>query len=185
MPVFGNENTFGISCFINDNQPVNGWIFIRCHLVLGHQLIGDPDETDALGVTSLHLESLRDKVKGNFGSLTHPLFASLTDVEIFELILKSNQLEEEFDPKFNYLPALEEEGLFGKHHFFIGESTDAYGLFVIEQSDKLKFLWKNFRTQEHRSLSVECKIDEVVSAINSCLAYLKNVYPDQMSRFQI
>ena len=185
MPIFGDEKTFGTKCFITDEPPVNGWIFIRCHLVLGSQFIGDPDETDALGVSAGHLKRLRDQVTGRYGNLTHPLFQSLTDVEIFELILKSNQLEEEFDPNFEYLPALEKERLFGRHHFFVGESTDAYFLVVIEQSEKLKFLWKNLRAKEVQSHSVECSREEVVFAIDSCLNYLKNAFPEQMSWLQL
>jgi hypothetical protein len=185
MAIFGNEKTFGIQCLITNDPPVNGWIFIRCHLFLGGQLIGNQDETDSLGVTSQHLEMLRDRVAGLPGTISHPLFQFLTDIEILELILKSNQLEEEFEPQYYYLPALEAEGLFGKHSFYVGESTNAYFLVVIEQLGLLKFLWKNFRRKENVTHSVYCSREEVVSAINACLKYLKNSFPTQMASVQV
>lgn len=185
MPFFGDENTFAIQCSANEQNPSDEWIHIRCHLILNGQYIGDPEETDVLDVSVGHLERLQNQIKGDYGTLIHPLFQSLSDEEIFELILKSNQLETEFDPKFSYLPALEQEGLFGTHHFIVGESTDAYFLVVIEQSEKVKFLWRNLRLKEVQTHAVACSKEEVISAINGCLNYFKNAFPRKLSWLQL
>src|SRR5688500_18513733 len=131
MPTFGDKNTFAINCVANGEVTPDNWVFIRSHLILGGEYIGNPEEIDVLGVIAGHLKELRKRLSEP-GSLKHSLYDSLSDKEILELIIKSNQLEEEFDPAYAYLPALEHERLFGKHFFSVGESTDRYYLTVVE-----------------------------------------------------
>lgn len=179
MPIFGDSNSFAIECSI-DSEPSTQYPTIFCHLVLGNELIGNAEECDLLELCAMHLYDLRELIDEGKGSLTHPLFQTLNDREILELIYKSNQLEEEFNPAFSYLPALEEESLLSRHTFMLAESLDQHYLVLIEQDEKLKFIWSRERNTESTVRSVECDRRTIVDAISSCLEYLKHSYPNHL-----
>jgi hypothetical protein len=175
MPIFGDTSSFAIRC---DPDPlvIGRRSFAICHLILSGEEIGDPDDTDMVGVSASHLEMLEERILGKYGSLEQELFSSYTDLEILELIFKSNQLEEEFDDKYSYLPVLESEGLWGKHTFYLGESLDAYFMVMVKQDGLLKFIWRNCRLDEVAVRSASCAEEQVLKAINSARVFLAEQY---------
>jgi hypothetical protein len=181
MPVFGDKNTFAIDCFVPGHIPPEEQVLIYCHLVLGNQYIGLPDDPDLLGTCGLHLKKLKEIVLGENEQITHSLFDSLSDREILELIWKANQSEEEFDPGFNYLPNLESERLWSKHTFMLGESLDQYYMAVIDQFENIKFIWTEGKRTESELYVTISNRDFVISTIDDCLTYMKQVYPERFS----
>jgi immunity protein 42 of polymorphic toxin system len=186
MQIFGEKDIFAISYktgpeWNSGNQPL-----IYCHLILKGILIGDPEEVDLLGTCVGHLQRLRDKVQKNEGYLSDPPFDGLDDNEVMELIYKSNQLEEDYDPVFSYLPSAETNDLWYRHTVSLAESTDHYAIVVFEEKEKLKFLWQKWEDRENRletinSVFVEHKI--FYAAINEFLLFAKATYPESLEWF--
>src|SRR5690606_12210657 len=66
-------------------------------------------------------------------------FEGLTDREIFEVILKANQLDEEFHPDFLYLPQLDND-FWSRHSFALDETVDGYIIYFYVKHNQIKFL---------------------------------------------
>lgn len=109
-------------------------------------------------------------------------FNNLTDREIFEITLKANQLEEEFDKDFLYLPQIDNE-IWSLHSLFIDETIDAYTIFFYVKEGQITFLIEDFaehidinkRTYNFHFHSVE--FDYFIEVINQTTAYLVTQYP--------
>ena len=65
-------------------------------------------------------------------------YKNRSNEEIFELIWKSNQVEDEFDSTYDYLPMLA-SSVWEACHLSIGETTDAWLITLIKEEDDLKF----------------------------------------------
>ncbi len=154
--------------------------------MLKGEVIGNPDEVDMLGTCIGDLQRLRNKVLENQGIPTDPLFNGLNDDEIVELIYKSNQLEEEFNPTYTYLPALETNELWYRHQVALAESTDHFALVVLEKNEKLKFLWQKFEDREKGTKnlkSVSVDYGTFYFAIDEFFAFVKQAYPKALEWF--
>ena len=182
MCSFGDKNTFAISYRPYERELTNH-VFAYCHLILGGHFIGSAEESCLLGTWTLFLEDLQNHIKANTGNLSDPLFSGLTEREIFELIFKSNQLDEDFDPAFAHLPAQQTDDLWVKHVVSLDETIDAYLIVLIEAEGKLKFIWKGWRdpcsqNEIGKLFSVIVDHDFFASTVDTCLDFLKTTYAE-------
>ncbi|QLH47741.1 MAG: hypothetical protein HWD58_20305 [Bacteroidota bacterium] len=95
--------------------------------------------------------------------------------------MKSNQLESEFDPMYDYLPVI--DNLWGKHCVRLDETQDAYEIVVIEHNEQLKFIWKGWRApcpqnEIGKLYNLNVEYDNFLSTIEECLTFLITTYPD-------
>lgn len=181
MCLFGDKKTFAIS-YRPYERELTDHTFAYCHIILGGHFIGSEDETCLLTTWTLFLEDFLIHIKSNKGNLSNPLFTGLSEREIFELIFKSNQVDENFDPAFAYLPAQPTNDLWARHSVRLDETTDAYLIVVIEAEGKLKFIWKGWRDpcphdEIGKLFSVYVDHEYFASTVNACLNFLKTKYP--------
>lgn len=180
MHFFGNKKTFAISYNSRPEWNTGSHILVYCHLVLDGLIIGDPEEVDLLGTCISDLQKLRLKVSINEGHFRNPLFARLNDNEILELIYKSNQLKEEYDPAFSYLPTFETNELWNNHTVKLAESTDQYAIVVIEENELLKFIWQAWKDRESKIENLnKVYVDHQTfySAIDDFISFVKYAHP--------
>lgn len=137
LKIFGDPGSFAIQYSPEPKKESSEYVFAYCHLILAERVIGNPDEFCFLNGWIYSLELEERKIKQNQGKLWHPQFDGLTHREIFEIIQKSNQLEEEF----KYLPVIADYQLWQKHIFLLDETIDGYIITVIEEGRQLKFMW--------------------------------------------
>ncbi|WKN41687.1 hypothetical protein [Tunicatimonas pelagia] len=107
-------------------------------------------------------------------------FKNRSDEEVFELIWKANQLEDEFDPTFNHLPILD-NSIWAACHISIDETTDAWLITMIEENDELKLIWKGWRNpcpEERIGKLYAVSIDKelAVKTIKECIDQIENDY---------
>ena len=122
------------------------------------QILGNIEEPSYLSTWKSAVHRLQEKIKNDFDLLWHSEFENRNDIEIFELIWKANQQEEDYNPQFIYLPALENE-IWSNCHIAIDETIDAFLIAIIkQQNNKIKFLWQGWREP-----CPEDKIDKLYS----------------------
>jgi hypothetical protein len=179
--IFGDKETFAINYRPQDLDYVNEpYIWPHIHLILGGKFIGNPDEACMLG-TWCGFKNQVEKIKKNQGNLRHSAFEGLSDEEIFELIDKTNQLEEEFKPEFMYLPQLSTK-LWYLHRITIDETIDGYYIMVIEENNQLKFMWISNGWYEPQGevgklYTALVDYDEFFKTNSDFFAFLQNTYP--------
>jgi hypothetical protein len=144
--IFGDKNTFAIHYVPGYSDKSKKYFYAYCHLVLGGQIIGDIQEICYLNSWKNSIEKLKNQLLNNFGSIFNSEFKERNDREIFELIEKANQLPEDYKSDFHYLPVLDSSSWYNCH-FNIDETTDAYTLYMIEFSGKIKLLWEGWCEQ--------------------------------------
>ena len=107
----------------------------------------------------------------------YPTVAEAICHEIFELLIKANQLEEEYDPQFLYLPVLKPE-VWIDCCVRLDETIDAFIIFVIESEGEVKFLWQDWREPAQvltlgKIFSVKIERSFVIKTIDTCLQKLE------------
>ncbi len=110
-----------------------------CHLIVSDNLIGQPNEECYLPTWIFSLTDRRNRIFDTKHLLFPKEFEGLTDREIFETILKANQLEEEFHPDFLYLPQLGNE-IWSRHSFTLDETADGYLIYFYVKDNQIRFL---------------------------------------------
>lgn len=176
----GDKNTFAIRYVPGYTHQDNGNCFAFCNLVLGGQLIGDPDESCFLSSWKHSMKRILERIKNDFESIFHPSFINKYDRELLELILKSNQLDNEYKDEFKYLPALS-NNVWNNCHISLGETTDAYFINMINSGGQIKFLWEGY--------NLPCPLDKigkvfavtvdrffVINVIQNCLDTIESEY---------
>ena len=144
----GENDGFFIRYLLIKNDPN----FAFCHLFLNGQIIGDQNEACYLVTWLSSMRNVKERIADNSKLLYHREFFNRNDQELFELILKSNELKKDFNIEYDYLPVLENE-VWNNCHISIDETTDAYLIMMLEIDDKIKFLWKGWRQP--------CAIDKI------------------------
>ena len=173
---FGDKNTFAIryrsdyKTGTNDNT----WYYAFLHLQLNGQLIGDPDETCSVNTWLHSIELFLKRIRDN--NLVHSEFLNKTDDELFELIWKANQFEEDFNSKYSYLPQLD-NSVWSKCSFGIDETTDAYLITTTEIENKIKFMWQGWRHPCPANLidklfSLTLDKEVVIKTLMDCIKYV-------------
>lgn len=180
---FGDKTTFAIRYvpgYTFKNSTTHYYAY--CHLVLGGQIIGDKDEICYLSSWRYSVEGLKNNIKNNRDSFSHQEFEGRNDRELFELIWKANQLEDEYKPEFNHLPVLDSK-VWSTCHISIDETTDAFLTTVTLIDKKLKFLWEGWRDPCPQDCigklySVSVDPDFVIEAMEKCLRQIEGEYLD-------
>ena len=153
-----------------------------CHLVIGNSLIGQTDEECYLPTWLFSLSDRLNRIVDTKASLFPKEFEGLTDREIFEIILKANQLDEEFHPDFLYLPQLDNE-IWSRHSFTLDETVDGYLIYFYVKGDQIRFLIEdeternksNYRSYKFIFHSVDFEF--FISTINQATEFLVEQYP--------
>ncbi len=181
--IIGDPNLFGIRylpCPIEYNyeQPDK---YAICHLIFDNTIIGSPTEECYLPTWYPQLIRHRNFIQNNLTVLYPKSFIGLTDREIFELIIKTNQVEDEFDEKYLYLPQLN-SSLWSNHTFFIDETIDAFAICFYILENNMKFLIeKTWPLQQENTISSfiypEVKADYFLNVLNETIHFLELTYP--------
>jgi len=150
---FGDRSTFAIRYVPGYVYKNSGHYYAFCHLVLGGQIIGDPEESCFLSTWKNSLQRFKDQIQNDFHSIAHSEFSNRSDKELFELVWKANQLEEEYKQEYNYLPVLDNK-VWSNCHISIDETTDAFLITMTELKGRIQFIWEGWREP--------CPIDRVV-----------------------
>lgn len=176
----GDRNTFAIRYVPGFSYKDSGHYYAYCHFVLGGQIIGDEDESCFLSTWKGTLEQLKDKFKHDFSSFSHPEFRNKNNEELFELIWKANQLEEDFKPEFSHLPILDNK-VWAACHLSIDETTDAYRITMTNDNGAIKFLWSGWREpcpadKIDKLFSVTVDRGFIIATLEECLERIENEY---------
>lgn len=141
LKIFGNPSSFAIQFLpiAQEYHYEHPEKYAFCHLVVKNVIIGDPDEECYLSTWYAQLKRNRTFIWDNKNNLYPETFVNLTDREIFEIIIKSNEPEEDFDNNFRYLPQLKTE-VWRHHTFHLDETTDAYLMCFYIHGKSFKFI---------------------------------------------
>lgn len=145
MITFGDKANFAINIqnqFDEDIDKLQASKMTRCHLIINDVIIGSPNEECYLPTWLFRLTDLKNRIADTKDYLFPKQFDSLTNREIFEIILKANQLEEQFNPDFNYLTQLDNT-FWNNHHFTLDETIDNFLFFFYVRENEITFLIKN------------------------------------------
>lgn len=157
--VFGNKSEFGIRYVPGWKSKDSKYYFAKLHLLLDGQIIGDKDETCLVGTWMHSMQDILNILEQDYSKLYHEEFENRTDVEVFEMIKKSNQLVEDYSLEYYYLPVLSNE-IWGNCNVNIDETIDGYFLTMINKEKHLKFIWKGWRKP--------CPIDRINKLYSKC-----------------
>lgn len=140
-------------------------------------MIGDTNEPCFLAGWYHSLQSLKKRIEIIANEPLENSFKRYSEREILELIIKSNQLEDDFDEKYKNLPKLD-KSLWEKYYCSIDETMDAYKIVIIKEADKLKFIWEGWRSPcpDHelgKLHSVMVDAHQVGTTINEALTFLQ------------
>jgi hypothetical protein len=138
---FGDKRQFAIHyrpCPDTYNYSPNDKMAI-CHLIIDNTFIGRSTEECYLPTWIYSLTDRRKRIADTRHLLFPKEFETLATREIFETILKANQLEEEFHPDFLYLPQLENE-LWSRHSFDLDETINGYLFYFYVKDSQITFL---------------------------------------------
>jgi hypothetical protein len=185
MKIFGDKNTFAIA-YKADKKYVTGkkHAVPHCHFILNNQLIGQKGECCFLGTWASSLLSLRDKISQKTGCLTEPEFKELSDLEVFEMIEKSNQLEDEYKSEYLYLPKLPDD-IWYKYNVRIDETIDRFSVKIIESNGLLKFLWRDCTIGDENLGIASTSHAHFIQVIDKCLDCLMEAYPSVIGHLKI
>lgn len=178
--IFGDTSGFAIRYvrgYIPEKHP--DWIYGYLHFVLNGQVIGDRDEFCSTETWLWSLKLILKRMLMNPDEFKHPEFQDRKDEEIFELIWKANQSENEFEKDFLHLPKLE-NGLWSSCHISLDETTDAYLITLTEHEEKLKFIWKGWRQPcppEEIGKLYSCEVSKQIF-LDTCLECIAFVEAD-------
>ncbi len=176
----GNKDTFAIRYVPGYSSKDGDHYYAFCHLVLGGQIIGDKNESCYLNSWKYSIHLLKEQIRTDFQSIQHKEFTNKSDKELFELIWKANQLEEEYKLEYLYLPALENK-VWSNCNISIDETTDAFLITMTEDNGKIKFIWEGWREpcpieKIGKLFSVSVDKDFVIETIENCLGKIESEY---------
>ena len=177
---FGDKDIFAIRYIPGYKHKGQNYYYASLNFVFLGQIIGDPNEMCYLLSWLASVKLLLERIQKKSDLLRNDEFKNRSDEEIFELIWKANQLEEEFDPKFNHLPILD-NSIWTACHISIDETTDAWLITMIEENNELKFIWKGWRDscpndRIGKLCSVSIDREFVIKTIKKCIDQIENDY---------
>lgn len=169
---FGNTDSFAIR-YVVGYKTVSGettWYYAFLHLSLNGQIIGDTAESCSV---LTWLESVRGfLMRLKNGELINEEFLNKRDDELFELIWKANQEEEDFNPYYSYLPKLD-DSVWQRCHLSLDETTEAYLITTTQTGDNIKIIWQGWREPCPNDLidkifSLTIHKEELIRTLNEC-----------------
>jgi len=139
--IFGDKSKFAIyyrTCPDENNDAAANKMVI-CLLVIDGNLIGKSDEECYLPTWFGRLTRLRNRLVDTKHSLFPKELMGLSDREIFETLLKANQLEKDFHPDFLHLPQIDSQFWSG-HLLTLDETIDDYLVYFYVKDNRIIFL---------------------------------------------
>lgn len=152
-----------------------------CHLAIGHTFLGNFDEECYLPTWFFHITRIKDLLIKNKTQLYPSDFHNRSDREIFELVLKSNQFDNEFDKNYLYLPQLDNE-VWQRHYLTIDETIDSFNICYYVRDNKINFIienvWPKSVTNKNRLFFFESvDFDFFVKTLGEAVNFLEATYP--------
>jgi hypothetical protein len=176
MNIFGEIQSFALECETPANVRPLKQPNICCHMIVGARVVGDPNDIELVGLYEGDLKRMLDRVL-HLRAVGHDFsIDGLSDREVVELVLKANQLEDEFDPKFIHLPQLESKFWY-THQLFLATTTDQDFVGVFNSRNNIKLFHFNFNTPQTEVHTVICDFATVIAAIEGCIKFLKESFP--------
>lgn len=185
--IFGNPGIVAVryKAYSKDSTNEVNQDYAYCHFIIGDKLIGNADEACFLKGWARAVTSQSEFIKKNEKALFPFSFIGMSDREVFESILKTNQLEEDFLEEYRYLPQLP-RGIWQRHVFRLDETVDAYLFYFYVRDSQITFLIEEVPRPKDRSRTRDITVTTaglqeflaVVDSIKSCLLtqypYLKD-----------
>jgi hypothetical protein len=177
---YGDKDTFAIRYVPGYSDENKKYFYAYCHLVLGGQIIGEKKEPCYLNSWKYSLEIIKNRIKNDFDSICHPEFYNKSNNELFELICKINQLEEDYKSEYAHLPILDKK-VWGNCVISIDETIDAFLITMMGLNGKIKFLWEGWREpcpKDKINILYSIDIDKefVVETMERCLLTVEKEY---------
>jgi hypothetical protein len=150
-------------------------------LIFNNTTIGNPTEECYLPTWFSHLVRNRDFIKANETHLYPKEFGGLDDREIFEIIIKANETQRDFDKGFLYLPQLNST-IWHRHTFHLDETIDAFIICFYVCNNTIKFIIeKKWPPEENKNrtnfIYPVIALNEFFNAIDDAIRFLEITYP--------
>jgi hypothetical protein len=181
---FGNPAKFAIRIspcpgyypyFVSDRMAL-------CHFVINNIIIGDPEEECHLPDWYEYLVNARNFIEANQRRLYRKEFSRLSDREIYELVIKTNQRESFYNKHFLYLPKLD-YGVWQKHLLRMDDTLDACIICFYIKNDMIHFIadkWWDKRRGRKRKNDLIFKavpLHTFLKTLNDTIHFLEVFYP--------
>ncbi|QNF34423.1 hypothetical protein HUW51_17460 [Adhaeribacter swui] len=150
--IFGNPDQFAIRYIPGYKTEADRYYYAFLHLILGGQIIGDPEEECFLPTWLNEVKRINREILDT-NVLSSKEFTDRTDKEFIE-----------------------------SASFTIDETTDGWLIALIENEGFLKFIWKGLRSPcpEERIgevYSTVVKREDVIETINKCVTTVEKEFP--------
>jgi hypothetical protein len=151
-----------------------------CHLIINNLLIGNPTESCYIPTWFGQLSRFYEHIRSRQDQLYPEAFTGRSAREIFELVIKSNQLDDEFDPLFAHLPQLENE--IWQHHFFsLDETVDAFVICYYIKASTIHFIvekwWPEVAYEDRQFKYLSVPLEQFFDVVRNAMHFLKSRYP--------
>jgi len=148
-----------------------------CHFIIDNVVIGDSGEECFLPTWFFQVTRIRDFFQANLDSLYLSDFDELSDREIYEIIIKSNQLENEFDNNYLHLAQLDNI-VWQRHYLTIDETINGFCICYFIKNQQIRFIiekiWPQPVNNEQRIfLYKSIDVDFFIKTINECVEFLE------------
>lgn len=169
---FGNRSTFGIRYIPGWATKIESKAYANLNLFLGGEFIGNPKEVAYVPIWHNYLGNLLKNLNEFSEKLNWSVVQQMSTEKQFNTLIKSNQLTDEFDPKYFDLPILD-SNYWICSKLVLDETIDDYLIFVVPYKEDLKFIWTN-ETNEEQIKSITVNRNFVFSIIEECLETVDN-----------
>lgn len=171
----GDKKAFAIRYAPVQNSEYTPALPACCHLVLGGQIIGNPDEPCHISTWINALNYHREFLQRGLVSLSNGTFTNRSDEEIFHLIWTHNEPDGRFSPTFQ---AILDNDPWENCRFYLDETTSAYIMAMAECDGVVKFLWQDYPAQEGELSSVNVDKWFVVETMEKALNRLQTDFSE-------
>jgi hypothetical protein len=170
---FGDKNTFAIRCVPMVDCEYTPALPACCHLVLGGQIIGNPNEPCFIGTWLKTIEYQKEYLEKGFLSLKSGAFEIRSDEELYNLIWQANKYTEEFDPAIadDFWPLK-------RCQLNLDETTEGYWLAGTECDGFFKFIWETESVANQGINSVTLPTSEVINTLETAIVALRSEFAE-------
>ncbi len=178
---FGNISDFAITyspCPDSYNYVEQDKMAI-CHITINSIIIGDLNEECYLPTWFFNISKLRNFIATNKDNLYITEFNNLSDREIFELIIKSNQLQEEFDKDYLHLRQLNNK-IWEKHFLSLDETINNFLICYYIKDNKINFIVEKWwpETGYQRNIQYHSvELSYFLDVLESTISFLETKFP--------
>jgi hypothetical protein len=181
VKIFGDTHLFAIRYVACPGNSKHDQKFAICHLVINNVILGDITEECYLPTWFFQITNHRDFIKKHKDNLYPNAFSGLSDREIIALVKKSNQLADDFDKNFLYLPQLTSE-LWQRHLFQLDETIDAFTICYYVAGNSVKFIieqnWPKREDIGQTSVTyASIELNYFLSVLDDLIDFLERTYP--------